>query len=197
MHLTWNGFIAPWGFEASWGKDTQRIFPAASHNYWSSEYCERYSILGPREGSSYLFWNPVLPHEDRIRVRKLFVPALVNIYYNTKETIYEEDGYVRSIQFEVLSGAIMKSTTFWELMPCSPLNVDTHFGGIYHLRVRGWRVSQARNQHELRTATRCFLAWLTLQPWRWRRHIPPKRRMTYNSTCLYISDEKTLQVGYK
>jgi hypothetical protein len=25
-----------------------------------------------------------------------------------------------------------------------------------------------------------FLAWLILQPWRWRRHVPPKRRLTFN-----------------
>jgi hypothetical protein len=25
-----------------------------------------------------------------------------------------------------------------------------------------------------------FLAWFTLQPWRWRRHIPPKTRLNFN-----------------
>jgi hypothetical protein len=25
-----------------------------------------------------------------------------------------------------------------------------------------------------------FLAWLTFQPWRWRRHFTPKRRSTFN-----------------
>jgi hypothetical protein len=25
-----------------------------------------------------------------------------------------------------------------------------------------------------------FLAWFTLQPWRWRRHIHPRRRLTFN-----------------
>jgi hypothetical protein len=25
-----------------------------------------------------------------------------------------------------------------------------------------------------------FLAWLILRPWRWRRHIPPKRQLTFS-----------------
>jgi hypothetical protein len=33
-------------------------------------------------------------------------------------------------------------------MPCSPLNVNRRFGGIYHLHLQGRRISRARNQHE-------------------------------------------------
>jgi hypothetical protein len=28
--------------------------------------------------------------------------------------------------------------------------------------------------------SRLFVAWLVLRPWRWRRYVPPKRRLTFN-----------------
>jgi hypothetical protein len=31
----------------------------------------------------------------------------------------------------------------------------------------------------LLSASCWFLPWLTVQPWRWRRHVPPKRRLTF------------------
>jgi hypothetical protein len=31
--------------------------------------------------------------------------------------------------------------------------------------------------------SRWFLAWHTLRPWRWRRHVPPKRRLIFNGLC--------------
>jgi hypothetical protein len=34
-----------------------------------------------------------------------------------------------------------------------------------------------------------FLAWLTLQPWRWRRHVPLKCQLTYNGLHGIISQK--------
>jgi hypothetical protein len=33
-------------------------------------------------------------------------------------------------------------------MPCRLVKVNHHFGGLCHLHLYGWRVSQVRNQHE-------------------------------------------------
>jgi hypothetical protein len=37
-----------------------------------------------------------------------------------------------------------------------------------------------------------FLAWLTLQHWRWRRHIPPKRRLAFNGLHGDIPENRDL-----
>jgi hypothetical protein len=40
----------------------------------------------------------------------------------------------------------MKSYIFWDIMSCSPLRINRHFGGTCHLYLQGRRISQARNQ---------------------------------------------------
>jgi hypothetical protein len=34
----------------------------------------------------------------------------------------------------------MKSTPFWDIMPCSPLKVNRSFGGTHHLHLQGRRI---------------------------------------------------------
>jgi hypothetical protein len=50
----------------------------------------------------------------------------------------------------LLNKSNLKSTIFWDIMPCSLLKVNWHFGGTYCLHLRGRRISQARNQRESR-----------------------------------------------
>jgi hypothetical protein len=50
---------------------------------------------------------------------------------------------------------------FWDIMPCSLLKVNRHFGGTCHPHFQGWRLSQARNV--FLPASYWFLACLTLQ----------------------------------
>jgi hypothetical protein len=35
--------------------------------------------------------------------------------------------------FEVSTSVVMKSVSFWDITPCSPLSVNRRFGGTYHL----------------------------------------------------------------
>jgi hypothetical protein len=56
---------------------------------------------------------------------------------------------------------------FWNLRPCSPVEVRWRFGGTCCLRI----------------SSSCLLASLTLRPWRWGQYVPPKCRWT--STWLY------------
>jgi hypothetical protein len=53
---------------------------------------------------------------------------------------------------EIGSGLMIyiKSTIFWDITPCSPLNVNRRFGGTYRLYLQGRRISQTRNQRESR-----------------------------------------------
>jgi hypothetical protein len=38
-----------------------------------------------------------------------------------------------------------------------------------------------------------FLAWIALQPWRWRRHIPPKYRLSFQRTTgHHITEDRIL-----
>jgi hypothetical protein len=43
----------------------------------------------------------------------------------------------------------------------------------------------------LPASPRC-LAWLILQTWRWRRHVPPKRQLTFNGTLHDIPVDRIL-----
>jgi hypothetical protein len=65
----------------------------------------------------------------------------------------------------------MKSTLFWDIMPCSPLKVNRCFWGTYRLHLEGRRISQARNHRESRWQAEPLLARLILRPWRWRRYV--------------------------
>jgi hypothetical protein len=40
--------------------------------------------------------------------------------------------------------------------------------------------------------SRWFLAWLILRPWRWRRYVPPKRRLAFNWVHCIISQNIVL-----
>jgi hypothetical protein len=52
--------------------------------------------------------------------------------------------------FEVLTAVVMKSSIFWDIMSCSTLKVNRHFGGTCHLHLQGQRISQAKKQCESR-----------------------------------------------
>jgi hypothetical protein len=73
------------------------------------------------------------------------------------------------VGFEVLTTVTIKSTVFWDVMPCCLVEFQQRFGKTYCLRLQG------------RTgfAAYCFLvAWLTLRDWKWRHYeyVPTKRR---------------------
>jgi hypothetical protein len=75
---------------------------------------------------------------------------------------------------EVLTAVVMKSSTFWSITLCSPLKANRCFGG---------------------TGSACYLLsgwypdWLIVRPWRRRRHVLPKRRLTFNRLHCVISQK--------
>jgi hypothetical protein len=85
--------------------------------------------------------------------------------------------------FEVLTAVVMKSSVFWDITPRSPLKVNRRFGEAYRLHI------QSSACHLI---SRWFLARLILLPWRWRRHVPPKRWLTFNELNGVISQKIVL-----
>jgi hypothetical protein len=86
---------------------------------------------------------------------------------------------------------VMKSSTiFCDITPCSPLKVNRRFGGTCRLHLQRRRISQARNQRDGGSTQRpaVLASWLILRLWRWRPHVPPKRRLTFNRLHGVISE---------
>jgi hypothetical protein len=44
-------------------------------------------------------------------------------------------------------------------------------------------------------ASRALFAWLILRPWRWSRHVPPKRRLIFNRLCGVLSQKIELFIA--
>jgi hypothetical protein len=67
----------------------------------------------------------------------------------------------------------MNNYICWNITLCNPLKVNRHLAGKCLLC--------------LLTASCWFLAWLILRPWRCRRHVPPKRQLTFSGLRVVIS----------
>jgi hypothetical protein len=68
------------------------------------------------------------------------------------------------------------------------------FGGACRLSLQGRRISQARNQH----ATCFMLVFCSayFRPWRWRWHVPPKRRLIFHGLHRVICQKTELFKKY-
>lgn len=94
------------------------------------------------------------------------------------------------VGFEVLTVVIMKSTVFWNVTPRSMLKVSRCFWGTYRLLLQGQRISRARKQHSAcHLLSLWFLAYLILQPWRWRWCFPLKHQLTFSRLHGIISQK--------
>jgi hypothetical protein len=78
--------------------------------------------------------------------------------------------------YKGINRAMVKSSIFWDITPCSPLKINRRFGGTCHLHLC------------FPLLLRWFLARLILRPWRWRQRVPPKRLTTLH----YIPKHKYL-----
>jgi hypothetical protein len=89
----------------------------------------------------------------------------------------------------------MKSSIFWDITTCSPLKVNRRLGGTSRLHLQSRKISSSA----CNLFSRWFLAWLILWTWRGRRHIPLKRRLTFNGLHGVISRNtelyETIQVS--
>jgi hypothetical protein len=58
---------------------------------------------------------------------------------------YKTPIFIKKVGFEVLTAVTMKSTVFWDVMPCSLVQVYWCFWSMYHLHFQGQRLSHASN----------------------------------------------------
>jgi hypothetical protein len=71
--------------------------------------------------------------------------------------------------------ACVKSSIFWDIAPCNRLKVNRRFGET--------------RRSACHLYSRWFFARLILRPWRWKRHVPQKRRLTFNGLHGVISQK--------
>jgi hypothetical protein len=92
---------------------------------------------------------------------------------------------------EIFTAVIMKSSIFWDITACNPLKVNGHFGGTCQPHIQGRRINLTKIENEA-CSKQSITAWLILRPWRWRRHIPLKRRLTFIGLHGLISQKTEL-----
>jgi hypothetical protein len=81
-----------------------------------------------------------------------------------------------------------KSSIFWYITPCSPLKVNRHFGGTFHLHPQGRIICQTRNQVESGSKkSSCFklVSWLAYSS-------TFKMKATYSSETL-VEFQRTIR----
>jgi hypothetical protein len=68
-----------------------------------------------------------------------------------------------SVGFEVLTGVVMKSTIFWGIISCSPLQNQPTFRGTYHLHLQGRRIGRAKKQSESRWQSSAYFSTMKME----------------------------------
>jgi hypothetical protein len=91
---------------------------------------------------------------------------------------------LNDVGFEVLTAVVMKSTIFWDITLFSPLEVNLRFG-----RTPPSSGSKNKPSSTCHLLSRWFLARIIVRPWRRRRYVPPKRRLTPNGLHGIISQK--------
>jgi hypothetical protein len=92
---------------------------------------------------------PLRPHSTPCIVGHVLVTrGLFNFKERKSVTGRTVERNVEREEFCIKNGIILQSSIFWNITPCSPLDVNRRFGGTYHLHPQGRRISQARNQRE-------------------------------------------------
>jgi hypothetical protein len=83
----------------------------------------------------------------RNRPRLLFTFSEIAGHFPVLSMIW---GQNFTVQTASINDLWMKSAIFWDITPCSPLEVNRRFGGTYRLHFQVRKISRARNQSESR-----------------------------------------------
>jgi hypothetical protein len=83
---------------------------------------------------------------------------------------------------------LRRSSVFWDITPCSQSKVNWCFGGTYRFPLQG----RTRYQRESRWQAEYWYLARLIRPWRWRRYVPPKLRLTSNGSHGVISENIVL-----
>jgi hypothetical protein len=82
---------------------------------------------------------------------------------------------------------VTSSIIFWVMASCSPSGFNRRFGRTYRLHLQGRINKFGKNQQ-----ASWFLLNLFIRPWRWRRYVPPKRRLKLGGIHGAISQKMIL-----
>jgi hypothetical protein len=97
-------------------------------------------------------------------------------------------------RFEVFTAVVMKSIIFWDVTPCSPSSFsrsEEHISSNFRVE----EISSAKTSKQ--GGGNCwFLLNLFLRPRRWRRCVPPKRRLKLDRLHGVISQKMILFIFY-
>jgi hypothetical protein len=80
------------------------------------------------------------------------------------------------VRFEVFTAVTMKNAVFWDMALCRSC-VNRCFGGMYRHHLQG-RKNLSLTDSVCSHLLTLFRRSRTFLPWRWRRYVPQKRRLT-------------------
>jgi hypothetical protein len=103
----------------------------------------------------------------------------------------------KSCLFDVLIAVVVNSSISLDVTPCIPLKVNRRFGRTYPSSGSNeakQKPTWKQPECPCHLISSYFLAWLILRPWRWRRHIPPKRRLTLNDYIMLYPRRETSDI---
>jgi hypothetical protein len=80
--------------------------------------------------------------------------------------------FLCDLEFEILVEVVLKSSSFWDTTPCSPLKFYRRFGRTF--------ISGSGNKENKKLSCSGSNFLLILRPSRWRPDAPPKRRLIFN-----------------
>jgi hypothetical protein len=81
-------------------------------------------------------------------------------------------------KIEVFTAVVMKSPVFCDITLCSLLKINM-FQRNMSPPSSGLKINYLLSRKQV-VASCWFVAWLILQPWRWRCHVPPKCWLIFN-----------------
>jgi hypothetical protein len=108
--------------------------------------------------------------------------STVGILFGRRYCVSNKTGRFNFLTFTTLC---TKSSVFWDITPCNPFESQMMLRSNISPPSSGRRINQAKNRHE----SDWFLALFIFWPCRWRRHILPKRRLTFNGLHGVISQK--------
>jgi hypothetical protein len=106
------------------------------------------------------------------------------------------------IHWDLHRSVAMKSSVFWDMILYSPVNIKWHFGRTYCFHLQGWKVSQARHQHDTgsKESSACSLLCACFSvdfQWSTWHHIPEGRTIHFTDDLQHqmLSEEMFLRQG--
>jgi hypothetical protein len=90
-----------------------------------------------------------------------------NHYYSRVKMDWTWVSVLSLLDLRFLTVVIMKSTIFWDVMPCSKIEIHKYFGEIYHFHLKDQQVNQASNKQAASSLSFLLTDWYTWSAVTW------------------------------